>query len=53
LQAQIKVAKINEHRNTTEELTKEDKDEPTGLEIAGEAKAAMHYVNEMKEDIMD
>jgi len=53
LQAQKKVTKINEHRESTqEEPLKEEADENTGLEIARETKAAMHDVNEM-EDVVD
>ena len=36
-----------------EECSKEDIDEHSGLEIAGEAKAAIHDVNEMEGNIMN
>ena len=48
------MGKINEHHEVAEEeFSTEEADEPTGLEIAGEAKAAMHDVNEMEGNIMD
>jgi len=54
LQAQKRVTKINEHRKSTqEEPLKEEADENTGLKIAGEAKAAMHDVNEMEDNVVD
>ena len=55
LQAQIRVNKIYDHHSCEEEqsLKEDSTDEPTGLEVAGEAKAAMHDVHEMEEISMD
>ena len=55
LQAQKKVCKINEHRDATEgeECSNEEADGSTGLEIAGEAKSAMHDICELTENVMD
>jgi len=47
LQAQSKVHRINEHRQATEEECANE-DESMGLEIPGEATAAMHDVKEME-----
>ena len=47
LQVQTKVREIDEHRQTIEEVKKDDNDEPEGLEVAGEAVAAMNDVHDM------
>jgi len=47
LQVQTKVCEIDEHRQTIEEVKKDDNDELKGLEIAGEAVAAMNNVHDM------
>ena len=47
LQAQVKVREINEHREAVEEVKKDDENEPEGVEIAGEAVAAMNDVHDM------
>jgi len=48
LKAQSKIREINEHREAVEEVCKkeDDEDEPEGLEIAGEAAAAMNDVRD-------
>ena len=49
LKAQIKVCEISEHRDATEEACSKEADvhKPVGLEIAGEAAAAMNDVFQM------
>ena len=47
LQAQTKVREINEHRETVEDIKKDDRNEPEGLQITGEAVAAMNDVHDM------
>ena len=49
LKAQNKVREINEHRAATEEICpkKDDPDEPEGMQVAGEAQAAMNDVHDM------
>ena len=47
LQAQTKIHEINEHRETVEHVKKDDGNEPEGLQITGEAVAAMNDVHDM------
>ena len=47
LKVQTKVREINEHRETVEDVKKDDGNEPEGLQITGEAVAAMNDVHDM------
>ena len=49
LKAQSKIHEINEHRAATEEICskKDDPDESEGMQLAGEAQAAINDVHDM------